>query len=126
MIAGIEHIGILAQDPAALAAWYVEALNFREIFRTDDASAIFVHGTQSGMIEFVAYPAGQPLPGKDRRMHLAIVVDDFGAALCQLQAAGVNFPEPPRDIFGHGKVQFFQDPEGNWLHLVYRPHTPWD
>ncbi len=125
MITGIEHLGIMAKDPVALAAWYVNTLNFREIFRTEDSSAVFVNGAQSGMIELIAYPADSPIPDKDRRMHLAIAVDDFEAALQQLRTAGVDFPEPPRDIFGGGKVQFFQDPEDNWLHLVYRPQTPW-
>ena len=87
---------------------------------------MFVVGKKEGMIEFIPCPEGQSLSEKDQRLHLAIAVDDFESEQQRLQEAGVNFPEPPRDIANDGKIQFFQDPEGNWLHLVYRPKAPWD
>jgi catechol 2,3-dioxygenase-like lactoylglutathione lyase family enzyme len=126
MITGIEHIGVMAKDPVALAEWYVQVLQFREIFRVENIPAVFVAGEKEGMIEFIPYPEGQALLDKDQRVHLAIGVDDFESAQQRLQEAGVEFPEPPRDIANGGKIQFFPDPEGNWLHLVYRPKAPWD
>jgi catechol 2,3-dioxygenase-like lactoylglutathione lyase family enzyme len=58
-------------------------------------------------------------------MHLALAVEDFDQAVHQLQAQGVVLPEVPLELFKGGKALFFQDPEGNWLHLIYRPEIPW-
>ena len=62
---------------------------------------------------------------KDKRVHFAIAVEGFDQAVNQLTNAGVEFPAPPLELFKGGKALFFQDPEGNWLHLIYRPELPW-
>ncbi len=127
MITGIEHIGVMTKSPATLAEWYIQTLGFREIFRTQgDNPIVFIAGAQSGIVEFIPYKNEADAPkAKDRRMHLAIAVDDFDRAMSQLTSAGVEFPDPVIELFHGGKAIFFQDPEGNWLHLVYRPEAPW-
>lgn len=126
MILGIEHIGLMAKDPEKLATWYENVLDFRTIFKTENTPPIvFVAGAKSGILEFIPYKEGMQIPSKDKRMHLAIGVDNFDQAVSRLKAAGVEFPDPPINLFNGGKAIFFQDPEGNWLHLIYRPEVPW-
>jgi len=125
MMTGIEHIGLMAKSPEKLAQWYIDTLEFREIFRTEgDNPIVFIAGTQSGILEFIPYPETFDIPDdKDRSLHFAISVENFEAAVETLERAGVQFPDPPFDLFHGGKTVFFQDPEGNWLQIVYRP-TP--
>ncbi len=139
----IEHVGIAADDTRALADWYRRVLGFREFFRTDDPMpTIFLrdalrdarggddisNGDASGIsVEIFARKPGEPRPAfADRTgMHLAIAVDDFEAAVADLEARGVVFLGEPKNIFAGGRARFFADPEGNRLHIVHRPVRPW-
>jgi catechol 2,3-dioxygenase-like lactoylglutathione lyase family enzyme len=134
----IEHVGIAADDTRALADWYRRSLGFREFFRTDDPMpTIFMRDAISGdasggdatgvSIEIFARKPSEPKPAFADRMgmHLAIVVDDFEAAVADLEARGVVFLGGPKEIFAGGKARFFADPEGNRLHIVHRPKKPW-
>jgi len=127
MILGIEHLGVMAKDPEQLALWYENVLDFRIVLKTEGPNpAFFITGAKSGMIEIIPYPEGMEVPSeKDKRMHIAIEVDDFDQAVAKLNAQGVEPAGQPIDIFHGGKIVFFQDPEGNWLHFVYRPQKPW-
>ncbi|PID55854.1 hypothetical protein CSB45_14190 [candidate division KSB3 bacterium] len=123
MITGLEHIGLMAESPVTLAEWYVNTLDFREIFRTEgDTPIVFIAGAQSGILEFIPRKHGADLP-KDHKqqVHLALSVENFEAARAKLLQAGVEFPEPPFDLFHGGKTVFFEDPEGNRIQIVYRP-----
>jgi predicted enzyme related to lactoylglutathione lyase len=53
--------------------------------------------------------------------HLALRVDSLAAVRAELESRGVQFTEPVKPAGGGGSVLFFQDPEGNLLHLVERP-----
>ncbi len=123
MMTGIEHLGLMAKSPETLAQWYIDTLEFREIFKTEGENpVVFVAGAQSGILEFIPYPDQFDIPkDKDRSIHLAVSVDDFDAAAEKLERAGVKFPDPAFDLFHDGKTVFFQDPEDNWLQIVYRP-----
>jgi len=78
-------------------------------------------------VEIFARKPGEPKPAfADRAgMHLAIVVEDFDAAVADLEARGVVFLGEPKEIFAGGRARFFADPEGNRLHIVHRPIKPW-
>ena len=128
MICGIEHVGLMSKDPQSLAEWYERVLDFRIIFRTEpEALKIFITGKREGMIEIIPYGNGiNGLKPHERQvMHLAISVDDFEEAHQRLKTEAVDICGEPLDIFSGGKVLFFKDPEGNLLHLVYRPVKPW-
>jgi glyoxylase I family protein len=53
--------------------------------------------------------------------HVAWRVDSIEAARTELQGRGAEFKEEIKPAGGGGRVLFFQDPEGNLLHLVERP-----
>jgi len=48
-------------------------------------------------------------------------VDSLDAAKAELEKRGVEFTEEIRPAAGGGRVLFFEDCEGNLLHLVERP-----
>ncbi|MCX6900076.1 MAG: VOC family protein [Verrucomicrobia bacterium] len=126
MFKGIEHIGILARDSAALARWYRETLGWAVVLDNKETPPAFFLATKNGgLIEIIpckkAWPETTPALSDPGLRHLAIVVDDFDKAYAVLQAKKVNFIEPPKEGAGGAKVVFFRDPEGNILHLIYRP-----
>jgi glyoxylase I family protein len=53
--------------------------------------------------------------------HIALRVDSIEAARTELEKSGVKFTEEIRPAAGGGRVLFFEDCEGNLLHLVERP-----
>jgi catechol 2,3-dioxygenase-like lactoylglutathione lyase family enzyme len=52
--------------------------------------------------------------------HVALRVDSVAAAKAELEKRGLKFTEGVKPAGGSGRVLFFQDPEGNLLHLVER------
>ena len=52
--------------------------------------------------------------------HLALRVESIAAAKVELEQRGLQFTEGVKPAGGGGNVLFFQDPEGNLLHLVER------
>jgi catechol 2,3-dioxygenase-like lactoylglutathione lyase family enzyme len=119
MIKGIEHTAIAASDMQALADWYVATLGF--VINYQSANAIFVKALNGSMIEIIRAESDrgpQTLKTQGIR-HLALAVDDFEQAYAGLQAQNVNFVSDPVESKGN-KVVFFTDPEGNYLHLLYR------
>ena len=120
MIQGIEHTAIAAADAASLASWYVDVLGFAEVSRSPNA--IFVKTPNSTMIEIINAEGVRPETGLKTPgiRHLALTVADFDAAYARLQAKSVAFLGEPQESKGNRTV-FFTDPEGNILHLLYRP-----
>lgn len=124
----VEHFGIGADDPEAIAAWYVDTLGFREFFRTDAVPPIiFLQDGGGTKIEIFPRKAGEGKPAFEDRtaVHLAIWVEDYEKAVAELEARGVEFMGEAREVFAGGKARFFRDPEGNRLHIIYRPTKPW-
>jgi glyoxylase I family protein len=122
----IEHFGIAARDPRTLANWYLQTLGGRETWENGQTPpAVFVELAGGLILEI--YPASGSHPevitlnGNAGWRHLALRVGHLESARDQLQAAGVRFPDPIKPAGGGGRVLFFQDPEGNLLHLVERP-----
>lgn len=128
MIHGVEHAGLMSRNPLELAQWYQKLLDFNIVFKTDAAvPTVFIAGANGYMIEIFPYKAGAEYPSAISRQvaHLAIAVDNFEEAIRKLNEAKVELIGSPTEIFLNGKVQFFKDADGNWLHLVYRPQKPW-
>jgi len=119
MITGIEHTAIASFDPHALAKWYIEHLNFT--LQLDTGKTIYIKSSNGVTLEFVyadTAPA-KPLIRDAGLRHVAFSVDDFDRTYSELKARGVTFEEKPVHLPGM-RLYFFQDPEGNYMHLVER------
>lgn len=119
IIRGIEHTAIASPNPAQLAEWYVDTLGFVINYR--GSTAVFVKAPDGTMIEIIlaegiAPAATAKTPGL---RHLALTVEGFDEVYASLQAKQVKFVTEPLDSKGN-KVVFFEDPEGNLLHLLER------
>ena len=120
----LEHIGLAAKDTTALKDWYVRTLGACMIFQnTDSPPAYFLELPGGAWIEI--YPSNSSVKEiSDNKLqgwrHLALRVESIEATKAELEGKGVLFGEPIKQAGGGGRVLFFQDPEGNLLHLVER------
>ena len=119
-----EHLGLPARDPGALKDWYVRTLGGKLVL-TGGTTAPVYFVQLSGMI-FEIYQATRSLPDTaDNKLaglrHLALRVDSIEAAKAELELRGVKFTAAIGNAGGGGRVLFFEDAEGNLLHLVERP-----
>jgi glyoxylase I family protein len=121
----VEHIGIPAADPVALKNWYMRVLGARPVWDNGQTPPSSLVALASGaMLEI--YPANAaPNPGRGDNQqagfrHVALRVDSIEVAKAGLSKWGVKFDEETRPAAGGGKVLFFEDGEGNLLHLVER------
>ena len=119
MFRGLEHTAIASPDPARLAAWYVEKLDFINNYTYD--GNYFVRAADGSMLEIipsdgVAAPQKMKDPGI---RHLAVSVDDFDAAHAELKKRAVQFLGEPYTNQGN-RLVFFSDADGNILHLIAR------
>jgi len=120
----VEHIAIPAVNPVALINWYATVLGTRPIFNNGQNPPTSL--ISLGNVWFEIYPAELPLAERGNNKlagfrHLALRVDSLDAAKSELERRGVKFLEAPRPAAGGGRVLFFEDLEGNLLHLVERP-----
>jgi glyoxylase I family protein len=121
----IEHIAVPAANPAALKNWYERVLGAREIFNNGKTPPTLLIALPGGGW-FEIYAAEKLLPERGNNKlagfrHIALRVDSMEAARAELEKRGVNFAEEIRPAAGGGRVLFFEDGEGNLLHLVERP-----
>lgn len=121
----IEHVAIPSPDPAALKSWYERVLGAREIFNNGQSPPTCLMALPGGGW-FEMYAAeGVPENRGNNKLagfrHIALRVDSIDAAKAELEKRGVKFAEEIRPAAGGGRVLFFEDGEGNLLHLVERP-----
>ena len=119
MFSGIEHFAIASPNPKRLAEWYVSQLEFGIAF--EYAGNYFVEAGNGSLIEIIPAEGERPqsairTPGM---RHIAIAVDDFDSAYAKLRAQGVKFQGEPYTNDGNQLV-FFEDADGNLLHLIAR------
>jgi glyoxylase I family protein len=120
----VEHIAIPAADPVALKNWYERVLGAREVFNNGQNPPTCLIAL--GNVWFEIYAAEKSLPDTANNKlagfrHLALRVDLLDAAKLELEKRGVKFNKAERAAAGGGRILFFEDGEGNLLHLVERP-----
>ncbi len=121
----LEHIAIPSPNPVALKSWYERVLGAREIFnngQTPPTCLLALPG--GGWFEIYAADGNPENRGHNKLAgfrHVALRVDSIDTAKTELEKRGVRFTEEIRPAAGGGQVWFFEDIEGNLLHLVERP-----
>jgi glyoxylase I family protein len=120
----VEHIAVPAADPAALKDWYVRVLGARPVWDNGQTPLVCLIALGGAGLEIYAAEAALPERGNNKLAgwrHVALRVDSLDAAKAELSQRGVKFSEDIRPAAGGGRVLFFEDGEGNLLHLVERP-----
>ena len=121
----IEHIAVPAAHPAALKDWYVRVLGARPVWDNGQSPPTCLIALPGGvMLEIYAAETVLAERGNNKLAgwrHVALHVDSMKASKVELSKHGVKFDEETRPAAGGGKVLFFEDAEGNLLHLVERP-----
>lgn len=122
MIKGIEHVAIFAKDTAALKDWYIKMFEFRVVY-DNGKGTYFLMAPDGAMIEFVKTGENGGVVGDKVSgiRHLALSVDNFEEMVDKLLAEKVKVVSEPAVSAAGIKTFFFRDPEGNVLHLIYRP-----
>ena len=120
----VEHLGLPARDPVALKDWYARILGAKVVFESDQKPPAFLLALP-GPLMLEIYGGDSSLPQtSDNKLsgwrHLALRVESIAAAKVELEQRGLKFTERAKPAGGGGNVLFFQDPEGNLLHLVER------
>jgi len=116
-VTGIGGVFIRARDAEALRRWYSEHLG---IMIDSDSGAQFTW-TSGGSTVFSIFAASSPYFGRpDQPYMINFRVDDLGAMLAQLRAAGVEVIDETKDA-EYGKFGWAVDPEGNRFELWQPP-----
>jgi catechol-2,3-dioxygenase len=118
-ITGVEHVAIASFSPRRLADWYIRCLDFALLHDTGDT--LYLRAANGVVVEFVHADSTTPAPEirSAGLRHIALAAVDLAAARGELEARGIEFKDGPITRPGL-RLQFFQDPEGNYLHLVQR------
>jgi catechol 2,3-dioxygenase-like lactoylglutathione lyase family enzyme len=119
----VEHIAIPATNPTVLKNWYERILGAKLLFDNSQNPPTYL--ISLGSVWFEIYQADAPLTERGNNKlagfrHLALRVPSIDAAKAELEQRGVKFTGEIRPAAGGGKVLFFEDSEGNLLHLVER------
>jgi len=121
----LEHIAIPATNPIALKKWYERVLGARPIWDNGQNPPVCLIELPGG-VWLEIYATDLPLADRANNKlagfrHLALRVDSIDATKAELTRRGVKFDPEIRQAAGGGRVLFFNDGEGNLLHLVERP-----
>ena len=120
----VEHIAIPAGNPAALKQWYERVLGATPVFDNDQTPPTCLIALANVWLEIYTADSSTPATRNNKLAgfrHLALRVDSIDGAKAELEKRGVKFNEAERPAAGGGRVLFFEDCEGNLLHLVERP-----
>ncbi len=127
MVQGIEHIGIVSKDTAALKDWYLKVFGGKVVY-DNGKGTYFIAFADGSMIEFVSAEAerSEDVERSAGIRHIALAVDEksFNEIVAVLKADDKveevhNVSENAKGL----KTYWFKDIEGNFMHLIYRP-TP--
>jgi len=129
MLIGFEHTGTTSRDLDRTIAFYCDLLGFRLVLRKPQASGELAFlDAGGGMLEVFApataiAPARDVPPGEAGMRHLTLAVSNVDTMVNQLEAAGVEIIERPRNAHNTElieRVAFVRDPDGIVVELIER------
>lgn len=112
LYAGVEHVGLYPTVNASgeeLAGWYHNLFGFKV---KEGNSSFFLAGDGPGRMEVMK---GEP----GRQAHIAILVNDFEAAVADLTSKGIELLEPTMKPGTKAVYLKEPDPAGNTVHLLW-------
>ena len=125
----VEHLGLPARNPAALKDWYLKTLDGTLAHADGQTPPAFFVKLPGGVVLEI-YQSNKTLrETADNKLsgwrHVALRVDSIASAKTKLESRGVKFGAQIAPAGGGGNVLYFEDAEGNLLHLVERtPESP--
>ena len=124
MKVGIEHLGIFTKDSAALRDWYVKTFDWKVVY--DNGKGTYFLKSENGvMLEIMQ----SEIDGGShdmkatgfRHLALSVSVEEFETIADKLKQNGVKvLTDAAVSAKGVGTM-FFEDLDGNVLHLISRP-----
>jgi glyoxylase I family protein len=122
-IIGIDHPALAAEDVDRLSDWYCDVLGYEKVVRHD--KPVWILRAPDGTLLEVMPRDDTPRPVRTTWTpgwsHLALRVDDFDAAVAELQQKSVEWSGEEMGAIGGGRVRNFFDPEGNMFQILERP-----
>jgi len=118
-ILGLDHIGICAKNPEALANWYIDNFGFTLAFK-GNVGNYFVESPDHILLEIMVPQAGKDPDGAEPAVgwkHIAIVPENFDEAVAECKAKGIGVNAPVNRREDGYCTFFFADPEGNVVHF---------
>ena len=122
-ITGIDHPAIAAEDVDRLSDWYCDVLGYEKVVRHDKPVWI-LRARDRTLLEVIPRdetPRPERTTWTPGWSHLALRVDDFDAAVAELDEKGVQWTGKETGAIGGGRVRNFVDPDGNMLQILQRP-----
>ncbi len=121
----LEHVAFNVDDPAGLAAWYVNNLGMKIV--RSFAEAPYIHfladSAEKSLIEIYSNPLGEVIDYRAQHavtFHLAFAVDDIEAERQRLVAAGAALDGDIDHRANGDKLAFLRDPWGYAIQLAQR------
>lgn len=125
MVSGIEHIGIVSKDTAALKDWYMQVFGGKVVY-DNGKGTYFIAFEDGSMIEFVSAEEDRIADAERlagiRHIALAVTAEAFDEIVPVLKAD--DRVEEVHDVSENAKglkTYWFRDIDGNFMHLIYRP-----
>lgn len=113
-VAGIGGLFFRANDPAALARWYLDKLGI-DLVPSDYGQKPW--SQEAGPTAFAPFPKDTVFgKNKDQGWMIDFRVDDLDAMVAQLRASGEQVKVDPK-VYPNGRFARLYDPEGNHIEL---------
>lgn len=122
---GIEHTGIFSKDSESLKNWYIKLFGWKEVYTNAEKKTYFLKADDGAMLEFclTEEEGAEFTKSTSGIRHLAISVDDFDAVVKKVKESGAEIIDDAAVSAKGIGTMFFKDPDGNILHLIYRPEA---